>query len=266
MSDSRSPHLPPIILVHGFRGAPSGLSDIAHLLRAAGYTVFVPPIPPCTESTNYQIPPSHNVSFNQSSYSAQYYTEYLIDFIKLNHIEHPILIGHSMGSIICAATAHQYPDLLHKKIILLSPIAGHTPKLFALISPLSAICPRRLVDYCTTRYLLISHDRHLLRSILVATNQCSLSQDPDRKNNLAAARFAAHHSVDDFLPISKDILLLAGAKDRLVSQQKTLALTHVLQQSPQTTAKAQFLPNTGHLHNYEQPQETVDTILRFLKT
>lgn len=258
---------PPLVLVHGFRGAPIGLLSIANELCHAGYQVFVPPIPPCRQSPETQASKQERLPALSSASpdSAKYYVDYLLQYMKLNHIDQPVLIGHSMGSIICAAIAHSHPQTISQKLILLSPITGHTPAFFSFISPLSALAPARLVDYSTTRYLFTPHDRALLKSVLSITRQCSSCQSRSRTANLAAARFAAHNTIEDFLPIHKDILLLAGAKDRLVSQKKTRSLAEKLSHSSGHNPQLVFLSNTGHLHNYEQPLETSQAILNFLQ-
>lgn len=54
-------------------------------------------------------------------------------------------------------------------------------------------------------------------------------------------------------------LIIAGEKDRLIPQKKTLALVQQLQ------AELRLIPNSGHLHNYEKPHETAQLILDFIK-
>lgn len=276
MSTKSSAIRPPLVLVHGFRGAPIGLKDIADSLRAAGYPAYTPALPPCfasaelhkeksvSETRARSKHPSVNSCTKPQPYTPDFYATFLKNYIEAQHLEHPILIGHSMGSVICTATAQKYPDLLHQKLILLSPIAGHTPKAFTTISPLSALCPRYLVDYLTTRYLFVAHDHKLLQKVLTLTHDCSALQSPSRRDNLRAARFASKYCIDDFLPIKKDVLLLAGNNDRLVSKRKTLALADKIAQTPTASVTTTFLSSTGHLHNYEQPHETAEAILNFL--
>ena len=100
---------PSLVLVHGYRGAPIGLKTIAEQLEEAGYEVYVPAIPPFGGATL-----GH-------TYDAKSYADYLAKYIKSKSLDHPVLIGHSMGSIIVAATAHFHPDLINQKIIFLSP-------------------------------------------------------------------------------------------------------------------------------------------------
>ena len=198
---------PSIVLVHGFRGSPLGLEVIAQDLRQAGYQVYLPPIPPFAGAEELE------------RYRPKDYANYLASYIRKRKLERPILVGHSMGSVIVAATAKLHPELVNQKLVLLSPISVKTAKPFAAVSPLATIVPRPVVDYVTTRFLFIPKDKQLFRDTIIA-----------------------------------------GAKDRLIPQKKTRELAQQLQ------AKLQFIPGSGHLHNYEKPHETAQLILDFLKS
>lgn len=236
---------PPIILVHGFRGAPIGLQAIANVLEKAGYQVFIPPIPPFggTESL--------------AEYTPKTYSDYLVRFTRKNHLQSPILIGHSMGSIIVSAALYYYPRVFNDRAILLSPISTRTARPFRAVAPLSALAPVKVVDYITTKYLFVPHNRSLFRQTLAITHRCSNTQPPTKKQVMSAAKFSTSHAVGDFHP-HKRLLLLAGEHDRLIPKKQTEKLAQALQ------AEVTFLAGTGHLHNYEQPQETAQAILNFL--
>ncbi len=237
---------PSIILVHGFRGSPLGLSAIADDLRQTGYQVYVPPIPPFAGAGELK------------HYQPKDYVEYLAAYIRQHNLQRPILVGHSMGSIVVSAVAKHRPELINQKLVLLSPISVKTAKPFALVSPLAAIVPRPIVDYITTRYLFVPKDKTLFRETLQLTHECSEDQPPSRSAITAATKFSTNYSVQDFLPVQKT-LIIAGEKDRLIPQKRTLALAKQLQ------AELQLIPNSGHLHNYEKPHETAQLILDFIK-
>lgn len=237
---------PALILVHGFRGSPIGLQEIAQILEQAGYQVLIPPIPPFAGAQ--KLP----------SYTPDSYARYLADFVKQQDINRPILIGHSMGSLVVAATLKYYPELFHQKAILMSPISKRTAVPFRMIAPLSALTPKAAVDYITTKFLFTPHDKALLKHVLEVTHDCSNDQPPVKSEVIQAAKFSTSYAITDF-HIPKSVLLLAGANDRLISQAQTRAAAQ------QLNAKLDFLPNTGHLHNYEQPRETANAIIDFIK-
>ena len=237
---------PSIVLVHGFRGSPLGLEAIAQDLRKAGYTVYLPAIPPFAGAGELE------------HYSPKDYADYLAQYIRKQGLKRPILAGHSMGSIVVAATAKYHPELVHPKLILLSPISVKTSKPFAVISPLAAIVPRPVVDYVTTRFLFVPKDKKLFQATLALTHKCSEDQPPSRSAIATATKFSTNYSIQDFLP-NKDTLIIAGAKDRLIPPAKTRELAEQIQ------ATLKFIPDSGHLHNYEKPHETTDLILEFLE-
>lgn len=241
----RSQSHPALVLVHGFRGAPTGLTEIKSALTDLGYSdLYVPAIPPFAGAAKL------------TDYTPDSYADFLKTYCESQHLQSPILIGHSMGSIIVAATLQKYPDSFHQKSVLLSPISVRTATPFRLIAPLSGLLPNRLIDYVTTKYLIINRNPETFRHALDLTHQCGVTP-PTKRELLKAARFSTKYSVADF-PSRHDFLFLAGERDRLIPQQCTIALAQKFH------AQTHFLKGTGHIHNYEQPQPTAQAIYDFL--
>lgn len=233
-----------LILIHGLRGNHLGLAELADYLKPY-FNVFVP-----------DIPPAGNKSLKE--YSKDTYADFIADYIKTNKISHPILVGHSMGSIIAAAVAEKYSDLIDDRIVFLSPISTKPAKFFAMLTPLTAVLPNKLIGYITTKYMYIPHDKKLLKKVLAITYQCG--SDYTTKNDVyQSAKFSAACSIAD-LKFKQKALFLSGEKDRLIPLKKTEALAKKLD------AKSDIVPNTGHLLNYEDPKTTADKIIAFLKT
>lgn len=279
-------HKPALILLHGFRGSPLGLKAIAELLRAQDYEVHIPAIPPfagasfpdiileSNSKSNFEpnsksrhnsssvaksAKPTKSTKSSKSVYTPRLYADFLRHYIQEQNLERPILIGHSMGSTIAAATAKYHPELVHHKLILLSPISTPPARFIASITPLAGYLPTSIVDYLTTRYLFVPSDRTLLHATLELTHQCSHDQPPLTADLIRAGRFSSRFSTAEFAQgLQKDIAIIAGAKDRLVNPSATRQLAE------QTQAKLHFIPNSGHLHNYEQPTLTAELILQIL--
>ena len=111
-----------IIFMHGFRGSSLGMEKVAAHFDSKKYDVYVPDIPPAGDES---LP----------EYSPRFYARFLARYIKDNDIKNPILVGHSMGSIIAAIMAERYPDLINQKLILMSPISARTGRFFRMLTP-----------------------------------------------------------------------------------------------------------------------------------
>ncbi len=239
---------PDLILVHGFRGSPIGLEEIANILRHEyGYQVHVPAIPPFGGAPSLD------------TYTPENYANYLSDYVITQQLERPVLIGHSMGSIVVSAALTHNPKIFNSKSVLMSPISNRTAKPFRFVAPFSAILPSHIVDYITTKYLTTTRDKATLKEILAITHRCGVDHSPRRLEVFKAARFSTRYSITDFSP-QQQILLLAGEHDHLIKKHHTTKAAQQLQ------AELQFLPNTGHIHNYEQPNETAKAIINFLES
>lgn len=234
-----------IIFIHGFRGSSLGLEKVASYFDKTNYNVYVPDIPPAGDES---LP----------EYSPRLYTRWLANYIKSNDIKKPILIGHSMGSIIAAAMAERYPELIDKKVIFMSPISTHPSFFYKLISPLSALLPNKVISFITTKYLFIPKNKNLFKETLLLTKHCGANYC--RKLDVyKAAKFSTNYAIPDFTFQDKESYIIAGAKDRLIPRKYTDILASDL------NAELVYIDDAGHLINYESPKRVAELIKRFLK-
>ena len=77
-----------------------------------------------------------------------------------------------------------------------------------------------------------------------------------------AGEFSSNHAISDF-NFKKNTLFLAGVRDHLISRKNTQALADKFGEKMPT--KTVFIPGTGHLLNYERPEETAAEIIKFLE-
>lgn len=237
---------PPLLFIHGYRGASTGLANIA--AKFPDYPTYAPNVPPAGGT---KLP----------AYTAATYSAFIADYIK-NHIaphhrQKPILIGHSLGSIITAATAQNYPDLINQKLILLAPISRKPATFFAHLVPLTAVLPTRTVDYLTTRYNFVPHDKALFKQALKHTNTCSATYS-SKTEVKRAGRFSASTAVSDY-SFHKDALIVVGQTDHLIPHAATAAYAQSI------NAHLVTVPGTGHLLNYENPAAVTQAIRQFLE-
>jgi pimeloyl-ACP methyl ester carboxylesterase len=229
---------PVLLFVHGFRGNHLGMRDTIKYLEAKGYKCIAPDVPPAYNTQKEKLP-------ELSEHTADGYAKWLANYIVDNKLDHPILVGHSMGSIICAATAEKYPELINEKIFFLSPICVTPPKFICNLAPLTAILPTKWIGYITTKYLLIPKDKDTFREVLHTTYKCA-EKFTSKRDSGRAAKFSISFSISDF-NFDKKAVFIAGEKDKLNSQKQ------IKEVAKKFGVKPTFLKNSGHLINYECP-------------
>ncbi len=233
-----------LVFVHGFRGNHLGLEELASLFSHDIYNIYVPDLPPAGKNS-------------LARYDKDSYADFLANYITSNQIEKPILIGHSLGSIIAAVTAEKFPNLVSSKIIFMSPISEKPAKFFAMLTPLTAVLPNKLIGYITTKYLFVPHDKKLFKKTLKTTYLCGADYTT-KSDVFKAAKFSVSHSISDF-DFKKQALFLSGETDRLIPRRKTEAAIKKYQ------AKSEYVQNTGHLINYENPKAAAEIIQKYLE-
>ena len=237
---------PTLLFIHGFRGNQLGLREVANNFSKKSYNTLLLDLPPTNNNT-------------LKEYTPRLYARFVANYIKDNNLEKPILVGHSMGSIVAAAVAERYPELIADKIVFLSPISVRPNKLFSLASPFSATLPNKVVSRVSTKYLFVpKNDKELLKKTLKTTNACGATYH-NKRALYASARFAANHSINDFT-FEKQALFLSGEKERLVPREKTE------QVAKKFNGKTSYIKNTGHLLNYEDPKTVAKEIKNFIKS
>lgn len=234
-----------VILIHGFRGNHLGLEAVAKALPKKLFNVYVPDIPPAGGE-------------DLAEYSARFYAHVIADYIKEHKLKKPVLVGHSMGSIVAASVADRYPELINDKIVFLSPISIKPSRLVTALAPLTSIVPDKFIGYISTKYLYVpqENDKLLLREILDTTYACGADY-VSKRAVYKSAKFSSSCCIADF-DFDKNALFLAGEKDRLIPAVRTKELAESI------GGKAVFIKGTGHLCNYENPKAVAREIKKFL--
>ena len=233
-----------LILIHGFRGSELGLKAVADSIPSKKYNIFLISIPPAGGHT-------------LKEYSARHYAKFIADFIREKNLKKPVIVGHSMGSIVAAAVAERYPDLINNKLIFMSPISAKPAKPFAALTPLTVALPNKMIGFITTQYLFMPKDQKLKKQTLKAVYTCGADYTT-KKDVFRSAKFSVSCCIADF-EFKNKVLFISGAKDRLMPRAKTEKLAKKL------GAKSIFLDNSGHLINYECPEKVATEIISFLE-
>lgn len=258
------PKKPTIIMIHGFRGTHHGLLLVAKALK--GFDIIIPDLPGFGNGPKLK---THDLDS---------YVEWLNDFIERQGlVRPPLLLGHSFGSIICAAYAKKYPKTI-QRLILVNPIGAPAlegpnkimTKLAILYYKVGAKLPEKpahawLSAKPIVRVMSITmaktHDKGL-RMYIHNQHDRYFSRFHSPQSVLESFTTSVSHNVGDFarhIPVTT--LLIAGSLDDItpLSAQYNLA-----KKFPRASLKV--INNVGHLTHYETPEKVAAYIQAFIKS
>ena len=262
-------------MIHGFRGTKQGLSLIGRKFVALGkkqqtaYDVIAPDLPGFGKGATL---PQYNLDT---------YVEWLHGYLFSVQKRYPrkkiILLGHSFGSIICAAYAKKYPKTI-SKLILVNPIgtpALEGPKktltqLAILYYKIGAALPSRLAHSWLASPLIVrimsiamakTKDKQL-RAYIHAQHARYFSRFHSPQSVLQAFHTSVEHTVGEFAAaIPNKTLLIAGAIDDITPLSAQYGL---VKKFPNASLKV--IDAVGHLTHYEAPEAVARHIYAFIKS
>lgn len=255
---------PTVVMIHGFRGTHHGLALIAKEFQHT--TLHIPDLPGFAEGDMLH------------TYDLEAYVEWLHGYIlSLGLSQPPVLLGHSFGSIICAAYAAKYSNTI-TKLVLVNPIGAP-----ALEGPRSVLTKLAIVYYWVGKHL----PRPLAKAWLSSTASVMVMSTVMAKTKDKALRRYIHgqhlqyfsrfhspksvyegfvtsvsHTVRDVAAaIPNQTLLIAGEQDDIttVEQQKKLVTLF-------PNATLEIIPGVGHLTHYETPAKVAQLVQAFIKS
>jgi pimeloyl-ACP methyl ester carboxylesterase len=253
-----------IIMIHGFRGTHHGLLLIANFLK--GNRLIIPDLPGFGKGESLE------------SYDLENYVLWLHRYIKaLQLTQPPILLGHSFGSIICAAYAEKYPKML-KQLILVNPIGAPAlegpnkvmTKLAIGYYKIGAKLPEKSAYKWLSAQPIVkvmsvtmakTHDKQL-RAFIHQQHRQHFSRFHSAQSLLEGFKTSISHTVRDFAPnISTPTLLIAGSLDDITPLSDQYGLVKLF-----PNAHLRVINNVGHLTHYETPEKVAQHVQTFIKS
>lgn len=248
-----------VLAVHGFRGDHHGLETIAAHLR--GVRVVVPDLP------------GFGISDPLPVSDIDAYVAWLTAFHRaLGLGPETVVLGHSFGSIVTAATVAAGLDT--RLLVLVNPIAAP-----ALQGPRAvgtgiaigyyragAVLPRpiglgllrnRAIVRAMSLAMLKSRDRDLRRWVHDQHDRY-FSAFANRTSVLEAFRTSVTHDVSEYADrITVPVLMIAAEHDDITAVPEQRALAARL-----ADAELVVIPEVGHLVHYETPAPAAEAVLR----
>lgn len=251
-------------MIHGFRGTHHGLLLIANYLK--GNRLVIPDIPGFGKGETLE------------SYDLDNYVLWLHRYIKALQLTNPpILLGHSFGSIICAAYCAKYPQTV-KKLVLVNPI-GSPPlqgprkimtKLAVSYYKIGAKLPEKPAYRWLSAQSIVkimsvtmakTHDKKL-RAYIHQQHRQHFSRFHSAQSLLEGFKTSVSHTVRDYAKkIKTPTLLIAGSLDDITPLSDQYSLVKLF-----PNAQLKVINDVGHLTHYETPEQVAKYVQAFIKS
>ena len=247
---------PLIVLVHGLRGSHHGLRFVAEAL-SDDFEVLTPDIPGSGE----------NAELEKQDLAG--HVEWLHGYVAALP-KKPIMVGHSMGSIIVSNYVAKYPEDVQNEVILMSPIfrskwgqmSGRIMSggLTVAMLPFSAkqrhkILASRKVSWMISHFLTCDKEKQKFIDEEHFAHSGKFTSARALMGDIRTATTREVKSLDN-----KRVLMIIGEGDKLTNCRLAA------ERAEKSGAKLDQVLRAGHLLNYEVPEKVAKKIKQFLKT
>lgn len=253
------------VFIHGFTGSHEGFQYI--IPKLPWLHCIVPDVPGFGESelhADHQSIDAIALKLNQ-----------FVSSLKLK--EPPVLISHSMGTLVAASMLEQAPELYDKKTVFISPVAtrvgffdkrklgelvGRWQYFIGMKVPVAGpkLVKSRLLSRLATKLLLSTKNAELRKAIyghhFKNLNFISSIELYYRLHREINKRGVADHA-DSLRTFEAKII--AGDKDAVAPLAGSKHLSELVNASLHT------IPGAGHLAHYESPEAIAAALTRFLR-
>ncbi len=254
-----------VVLVHGFRGDHHGLEPV--VAQLSDLRLISPDLPGFGEST----------PMTEHDHDIDGYAQWLRAFVAALGLEgRVVLLGHSFGSIVVAATLAHAGGSRPDSVVLVNPIGqpalagprGVLTRLAIFYYWLAAVLPERLgfallrnrvVVRVMSEAMAKTRDRGL-RSWIHGQHDSYFSAFSDRRVVLQAFRASVANDVSEYAArIPEPTLLVAAIDDDITPIAAERRLSGLF-----PDARLVEIPDVGHLIHYEKPVQAARAIEAFL--
>jgi esterase len=245
----------PFIILHGLFGSGDNWLSIAKEL-STDYRIYLPDLR------------NHGRSPWSEEFTYEAMSNDIREFIKDQHINQPIIAGHSMGGKVAMHFAVQHPDALRKLIVAdIGPkyYRPHHQKILEGLRSidLSPLQSRQHADTQLAEYIPELGVRQFLLKSLYRTDEpdqptafawrINLPVIDKKIENVGEALVFNH-------PVNVPALFIHGEKSNYVKQEDIPLIQQIF---PKATLET--VANAGHWLHAEQPQAFLEKVKTFLK-
>lgn len=254
--------LPPIVVVHGFRGTHHGLEYIIKHLK--DFHVIVPDLPGFGDSPAYDDKP----------HTIEQYAQSMNELVEHLELTSPVILGHSMGTVVAAEMIRERPKRF-KKAVMINPVSEKPPvaQLFPgylyhraagkyLPEKLGAAILRNKLLFLLGSSVMTKTKDKELRKLIHWNHITYMKRFANRKSLLEAFESANATALDSYVDdLTLPTLMIVGKQDSIapVKGQRRVA-------AKLKDATLIEFDNVGHIIHYERPIEAAAAIDDFLKS
>jgi pimeloyl-ACP methyl ester carboxylesterase len=255
-----------VVLFHGNNFAGFYFGPVIDALRKEGFRVIAPDQIGYGRSSKPIIPYNfHDMARNTRL------------ILRSLNVEKAMVVGHSMGGMLAARFATQFPDVT-ERLVLYNPIGLADPRFERPWESTDESYKRTLAaTYQTTRAAIMRY---------VAHNEAAWTPEFEKYVRIRYAwtlgadwpRLAMVQTlinqvqyldpvVDDWAHIKAPTLVFGGAEDRLPGSAAVFRerMKFVAESIPNSNGRLSLIPGLGHVPHMEAPDKTLPPLVAFLK-
>jgi pimeloyl-ACP methyl ester carboxylesterase len=255
-----------VVLLHGNNFAGFYFGGLIDALRKEGFRVIAPDQIGYGRSTKAIIP------YNFYDWARN--TRMLLQSLN---IDKAMIVGHSMGGMLAARFATQYPSVT-ERLVLYNPIGIVDPRFDRPWESTDDVYKRTLAStYGTIKMSLMRYVAHnpaawtpQFEEYAQIRYAWTLSADWPRLAMVQAliSQVQYHDQViDDWAHIKAPTLVFGGAEDMLAGSSAVFKerVKYIVDTIPNGNARQLLLPGLGHVPHMEAPEKTYPPLVAFLK-
>ncbi len=255
-----------VVLLHGNNFGGFYWGGPIEVIRKEGFRVIVP------DQIGYGRSSKPIMPYNFSDMARN--TRLLLQSLK---VDKAIVIGHSMGGMLAARFATQYPAMV-ERLVLYNPIGLVDGRFDRPLESADDAYKRNLSStYQTVKAALMRYVSHnpaawtpQFESYARIRYSWTLSPEWPRLamvQTLLAQSIYLDPVVDDWAHIKAPTLVFGGAEDSLPGSAAVFQerMKFVAQTIPGGNARLYLIPGVGHVPHMEAPEKTYPPLIAFLK-